>query len=195
MKAIIAAIVLICVLAAAPAGAQGTKVAVVDTAKVFNQMRETRDLKVKLDADRKTIEQTDRQKGEEVRAKKDARDQLKPDSPQFQARNEEYLKAAIEYKAWQEMTKMEMDRAQKTQIRSLYGKIQEAVNAVAKDRGLDLVLVQTTIDFPPSVDQITVEQLNRLISQQNVLYVSPSADISTDVIAKLDATYPAPAGQ
>lgn len=182
-------------LVAAPVWAQqALKIAVVDTARVFNDMQETRDLKQKLDADRRTIEATDRQKGEELRAKKEARDQLKTDSPQFQARNDEYLRAAIEYKAWQELTKIEVERQQKTQIRNLYQKIEDAVSELAKQRGLDLVLIQSDIQLPANLDGITVEQLNRVISQQNMLYVSPNANITADVVALLDAKFKNPGG-
>lgn len=174
----------------APAWAQqALKIAVVDTAKVFNDMQETRDLKQKMDADRRTIQATDQQKAQDVQAKKDARDQLKPDSPQFQARNDEFLRAAIDYKAWQELTKMEVERQQKTQIRNLYQRIQEGVAELAQQRGLDLVLVQTDVQLPTNLEGINLEQLNRLIGQQNVLYASANVDITADVVAHLDARY------
>lgn len=183
-------------LMAAPALAQESlKIAVVDTVAVFNQMQETKDLKQKMDADRRTVQATDQQRAQQVQAKKDERDQLKPDSPQYQQRNDEFLHAAIDYKAWQELTKLEIERRQKDQIRHLYQEIQDAVTEIARHKGLDLVLIQEDIQIPANLEGITVDQLNRLISQQNMMFVSDKASITNEVIAYLDAQYKKTTGQ
>lgn len=168
---------------------ENLKIAIVNTVRIFSEMQETRDLKLKIENDRKTLEATDHQKQEDLNAKKQARDLLKPDSPEFQVRNQEFLKAAIEYRAWKELTQMEIDRSQKMQIKSLFDKIESAVGELAAQRGLDLVLAEQHPDIPPSLESITIDQLRSMIAGRNVLFASQKADISADVIALLDAKY------
>lgn len=186
-------VVLLAALAlAAPARAQeNLKIAVVNTARIFSEMQETKDLKQKIENDRKTLDAADQQKQQALAAKKQARDLLKVDSPEFQSRNEEYVKAAIEYRAWKELTQMEIDRSQKTQIKTLFEKIESAVNEIASQRGLDLVLAEQHPEIPPVLDAITLDQLRAMIAGRNVLFASQKADISAEVIALLDAKYKA----
>jgi len=187
-------VVLLAVIAlAAPArvaqAQENLKIAIVNTARIFSEMQETKDLKQKIENDRKTLDATDHQKQEDLAARKQARDLLKVDSPEFQARNQEYLKAAIEYRAWKELTQMEIDRSQKAQIKALFDKIESAVNELAAQRGLDLVLAEQHPEIPPALDSITVDQLRAMIAGRNILFASQKADLSADVIALLDAKY------
>ncbi|MCC6422791.1 MAG: OmpH family outer membrane protein [Phycisphaerales bacterium] len=184
-------VVLLAVFAlAAPVRAQeNLKIAIVNTARIFSEMQETKDLKQKIENDRKSLEATDQQKQQDLNAKKQARDLLKPDSPEFQSRNQEYLKAAIDYRAWKEMMQMELDRTQKEQMKGLFEKIESAVGEIAAQRGLDLVLAEQHPEFPPTLDAITSDQLRSIIAGRNILFASPKADISADVITLLDAKY------
>lgn len=190
IRRMVPVVVLVALALAAPARAQtNLNIAIVNTARIFSEMQETRDLKQKIENDRKSLEATDHQKQEDLNSKKQARDLLKPDSPEFQARNQEYLKAAIDYRAWKELMQMEIDRTQKEQMKSLFEKIEAAVGEIAAKRGLDLVLAEQHPEFPPVMDAITTDQLRSIIAGRNVLFASQKADISADVIALLDAKY------
>ena len=56
--------------------------------------------------------------------------------PQYQEKNAELLKAAIEYEAWGKINEANMQRDQKLQMRRLFEKIEQAVAEVAKQKGL-----------------------------------------------------------
>src|SRR5690606_36536189 len=74
-----------------------SKVGVANTARIFNEMQETRDLQQQLEQERLRMEDTVRQKREQIRTLQEARDQLKPDSPQYQERNRELIQATVEF--------------------------------------------------------------------------------------------------
>jgi Skp family chaperone for outer membrane proteins len=85
----------VCLGVARPSrAADGThKIATANAAKIFNEMQETRDLKAKMENERKTLDATNKKKNEDLQQLKEGRDQLKPDAPQFQEQNQAYLKA------------------------------------------------------------------------------------------------------
>src|SRR3954470_11290515 len=72
---------------ASPARAQaaggGTNIAVVNPAKAFNDMQETKDLKQKLDAERVAFENEAKARQQKVNDLRSQRDLLKSDSPQY----------------------------------------------------------------------------------------------------------------
>ncbi|MGH7215231.1 MAG: OmpH family outer membrane protein, partial [Tepidisphaeraceae bacterium] len=116
---------------------------------------------------------------------------LKPDSPQYGDRNKELLQAAVDLKVWGELMQQDLQRSQKQQMKSLFEKIEEAITEVAQQKGVDLVIAEQRPELPESIDQISVDQLRMLINQRNVLYATPKADISNEVIALLDSKYKA----
>ncbi len=175
-------------LPAAVASAQA-KLGVVNTARIFNEMQETKALQTKLQSDRDGLADTERQKRGQLQALKESRDQLKPDSPQYQQRNEELVKASVEFEVWGRMMQLNVQRQQKQQIARLFDKIQTAVTEVAKNKGLDLVVAEQATEMPADMDQINVDQLKALINQRNILYAAEGLDISNEVITSLDATY------
>jgi outer membrane protein len=166
-----------------------SKIGVVNTARIFNEMQETKDLQAKLQQDRDRLADEERQKRGHLQALRESRDQLKPESPQFQERNQELLKASVEFEVWGRMMQANVQRQQKQQISRLFDKIEDAVQEVARSKGLDLVIAQQAVELPPDLEQINVEQLKAIINQRNVLYAADGLDISNEVITRLDAKY------
>jgi Skp family chaperone for outer membrane proteins len=166
--------------------------AVVNPAKVFNEMQETKDLKQKMEADRKVLEDDEKKKAQDVEEARKARALFNEGTPEFSAKNQEFLKKALDLRVWQELTRAELGRQQKQQMKSLFEKIEAAATEVAKAKNIDLVIVEQRADFPPDLDQINVDQLRALINQRSVLYKSDKVDITNDVIAKVDANYKKP---
>jgi len=186
--ALVAFIVLLA-FASAPAMAQEVKIATANPAVIFNQMQETKDLKVKIENDRKALEAQEREKREKITSLQSERDQLKSDTPQYGERNKALLQAAIEFKSWGEIMQSDMQRQQKVQMKSLFEKIQSATSEVAKSKGITLVLAEQRPEVPENLDQVTVDQLRILITQRNVLFAGDGIDISNDIIALLDSRY------
>ena len=178
-------------LVAAPfAAAQDVpRIAVVNPAKVFNEMQETKDLKQKMEADRKTITDEGQRRGQEVEDAKKRRALFNEGTDDFNKANKEYLEKVIAAQAWQELIKADLQRQQKSQMKNLFEKIEQATKEVAEAKKLDLVIVEQKTDLPSDLDQINVDQLRGLINQRTVLYNNGRLDITSEVLARVDAKY------
>lgn len=178
-------------LAGSQAAAQTSiaKVAIANPARIFNDIQETRDLKAKMENDRKTLEATDLEKRTKIRDLQTQRDALRPDSPQYNEINRQLLQAGIDYETWRKITELDIQRQQKLQMKSLFDKITASVTEVATQKGIDLVIAEQHPDFPENIDQLSVDQVRLLINQRNVLFNTALVDISSDVIAAMDTKY------
>lgn len=179
--------------AQSPAPAQDTpaKVAVANTARIFNEMQETRDLKQKLESERKRLEGEERERKDKIQSLRDARNLIKPDAPQYQQKNHELLEEAIRFDVWGKMVQADVQRNQRVQMKALFDKIQAAINEVATQKGFDLVLSDQRPEIPDDPEQLTLDQLRTLINARTVLYAGPKVDITNDVLAALNAKYTA----
>jgi Skp family chaperone for outer membrane proteins len=202
---VVAALVMCLTFGTAAAKAQeAAKVGIVNPAAVFAQMQETKDLKQKLENDRKALEQEVQSRQGKVKDLQGARDMLKADSPQYQDADKAFMQAAIEFDTWSKITQAQLQGQQKQQMKILFDKIVTATTQVAQRKGLDLVLADQRPELPENLAAINVDQLRAILNGRNVLYSTPRVDISNDVVAALDAQYragggagassPAPAG-
>jgi len=177
-------------LVAAPfaAAQDGPRIATVNPAKVFNEMQETKDLKQKMEADRKTITDEGQRRGQEVEDAKKRRALFNEGTDDFNKANKEYLEKVIAAQAWQELIKQDLQRQQKSQMKSLFEKIEAATKEVATAKKIDLVVVDQKTEFP-DLDTINVDQLRGIINQRTVLFNNGRFDITNDVLAAVDAKY------
>jgi len=190
------AICLTCLMAAG-AFAQEVKIGIVNPAKVFADMQETKDLKAKLDNDRKALEGELTGRQQKVKDLLAARDLLKPDSPQYQEADAKYTNEAIQFDNWSKFTQVTLQGQQKQQMKTLFDKIVSATGEVAQQKGLDLVLADQRPDTDNiSLSQLTVEQVRGMLNSRNILFSNDKVDLNAAVTAALDAKYKsmAPAG-
>ena len=71
-----------------------------------------------------------------------------------------------------------------------YDAAEKAIAEVARDRGLAVVIRSNTGDIPDDrarLSRIPPDDLRGLIQGQTALYVDPSADITGEVVSKIDA--------
>src|SRR5262245_8883549 len=167
------------------------KISTVNAAKVFNEIQETKDLKSKMENDQKNLQAEDLKRKTDLKDLQSARDALKPDAPQYNDANDKLMRAAIDYRVWQEIKGAEIQRTQKMEMLKIFTKITISVSEVATAKGIDLVLAEQRPEIPDNLEQINVDQLRLLINQRNVLHSTPAIDMSNDVIAAMDAKYKA----
>ena len=175
----------------AAANAQDAKIAVCNPARVFGDMQETKDLKQKLENDRKTIEGEVQQRQQKVKDLQAARDLLKPDSAQYQDADQKFMQEAIQFDTWSKITQAQLQGRQKAQMKALFDKIVAATSEVAQQKGLDLVLADQRPDLPENLAAINVDQLRAILNGRNVLFSTDKVDITQAVVAALDAKYKA----
>lgn len=168
------------------------RIATVNTAKVFNEMMETKDLKQKMDSDGKAIKDESDRRENDLKETQKKRDLFNEGSPDYDKANKELVEKAIAMRAWQELTKAELQRQQKVQMRNLFNKIEDATKEVAEAKKIDLVFVDQKIELPTdskTMEQITADQLRQLINQRTIVYNNGRLDITNEVLAAVDAKY------
>ena len=186
------AILLLAVSTVQAADPQPLRIGVANTSRIFTEMQESKDMTLKMQADGKLLEGVLVEKRAKLDSIKAERDALKANTPQAQDKNAEYLRTAIESETWVKLTQVNQQRQVKIQTKALFDKIEAATGEVAKQKGLDLVLTDQHPAFPEDLDRITVEQVQGLITARSVLYVNDKVDISSAVLAALDAKYKSP---
>jgi Skp family chaperone for outer membrane proteins len=171
---------------------EGPHIGIVNPAKNFNEMQETKDLKQKMESDRQAIQAEAKKRADDLEEAKKARALFTEGTDDFNKKNQEMIRKAVELQVWQEMIKADLARQQKTQMKNLFEKIEAATKEVAEAKKLDLVLVEQKIDLPSdpnTMEQINVDQLRNLINQRSVMYSNGKFDITNDVLASVDAKY------
>jgi Skp family chaperone for outer membrane proteins len=193
----IAAVVL---AAPAPQGAPGqglaARIAVVNPSRIFNEMKETKALNEKMNGEMAKFEATRRQKVEQIEQLKKSRNDMRPDHPQYEELNNQLLAASADAEVWIKTQAILNDQRQKRQTKIIFEKVQAAVAEVAKQQRIDLVISDTKDVLPdgPELEKADIRAVKAAIYQKDVLYASDRLDISSDVLANLDAKFQAGAG-
>ena len=187
------------VVAAAPrpAAAQTpapVRIAVVNPAKVFNDMAETKALQARMADEQRRFEAESKARAGKLAELKKGRDDIKPDSPQWDAANQALMTESAAYKVWGETQRAVAEFNQKRQMKVLFDKIQVAIAKVAKRDGIDLVIADSSERLPDEIDAVDLRALRGMILQKNVLFVNSNKqglDITAAVQLQLDAEYKA----
>jgi Skp family chaperone for outer membrane proteins len=182
---------------ARPAAAQdaATRIAIANPSKILSQMQETADLKKADAGEVQKLQDQEKAKAQEIQAMKEQRDKFsKKGTPDFDKQTNDLIQKSVDARVWAEVQQSHLTRRNKEELRTLYNKIQTAVAQIAQERKIDLVLTDFGGDIPEDLDPVTPERLQQLIQQKSVLFAGKNADISDDVIARLNAAYKAGAG-
>jgi Skp family chaperone for outer membrane proteins len=162
------------------------KVVIAAPSKIFFGMKETQDIRQRLEAERKSLVEQEVERRKKVEELRSAMELIKPDAPQYEDANKQFVTAAIEFKNWGEISQAQYARNEKVLTKALYDKITAAIAELAKERGIDLVVA---IQPPINIEKNTNDQIVQLLAQRQVLYANATVDITSDVIARLDEKY------
>lgn len=182
---------LFCFAPLARAQQAAPKIVSANMQKVFADSQERKDLEARLKT-RGQAAQADQQAAQtKLRDLQSKRDQYRPGSPEYEKAQSDFSRAAVEAQVASTVTQAELIREQKKATRQIVDKMVAAVQALATERGYTLVLVQ---NLPPELpedqmERMTIEQLNQYLGVRTILYVAPEADITGEVVARLDAAY------
>ena len=178
----------------AAGAAASVRIAVANPSRIFSSMKETIDLGESLEAELGRLGAEEKEREDALRKLQSQRNQLKPETPQWEKANNDLMDGAGEFKLWREQNKARLDRTQKRQLRQLFQRIEQACREIAQRDGYDLVVADQRPALPDDLDQVNAAQLRALINSRNVLYAAPKVDISDAVIALLDSKYKAKGG-
>ncbi len=163
----------------------GTNVAVLNVAEVFEKYEMTTDLETMFETKR-------RQASEEAESRRSSIDQMRraltafdPASADFARRENDLVRAEVEFQVWSTQTENRMKKEHKKWLLQIYKNTREIVAEISQDRGIDVVVTfdELTDDAP---DSITLRQQ---ILLQKVIYHNDKVDITQDVLKALNKKY------
>ena len=162
-----------------------TSVAVVNVAELIAKCQENQDFQA--DVQKRQVKLRQEQKEREKKINQMRQDLELAGNAQERTKKERAItKALYEFQAWQQIEQQNMLREQRMFLIELYGGIDQAVAAVAKSEGYDIVLLDTP---SPNFDQLSPEQLVQVIGNRRVVYRSENVSLTKTVLAKLDLDY------
>ena len=166
------------------------RIAVANVPRILTELREARDLDEKFAAEKEKLGQEEARLKEQIKNLEGRAGNFRPDSPQYEDLQNEYVDAVSKYKVWGETVKFKREAQKKRLTRMLYDKIYAAVGEFANREGIDVVIsdVQPILS-EKEFAQVPLEQLGAVLNQRRVLYAGKSNDISQAVIALLDSKY------
>jgi outer membrane protein len=166
-----------------------SKVAVVNTAKVFSDMKETKDSNAALQSEQQALQaQAQERKAKQDKLEQD-KAQIKPDAPQWAELNRQLVQMRTENEVWQRQVEQDLGRKLRSEAKRISDKIRKAIEEVAKAKGYDLVVAEQPEITDADLERIPPQQVFNALLARNVFYAADSIDITQDVLAKLDAGY------
>ncbi len=167
-------------------------VAVVDLAGVMSGLAERADAEAQLRAKEEQYLTEVQQKEADVRALEAAFAGLSDPAERIAA--EERLDAAtVQFMAWNELWKRQMDLEQALLLEKLYKDVMAAIAEMAQADGIDLVLIHDGLsdiqaEFSPNAPPLAT-QIRNQIAVRRVAYAAPQIDRTHDVIIRMNNAY------
>lgn len=178
---------------AAPAQstAGGAKIGVVNVAQVSSKIQEIKEFQAHIQNKQQLYDAAVKGHQAQLQDMKEKLGNLKQDSDQFNAKFDDFQETVGHFNMDDQLAKARLLQEVNRQNKALFVEIQQVVAEIAKQKGLDLVIVEPEVQLPTSVQNIDPQQLNNLISQKTVLYASPRVDLTEEVATAMDAAYKA----
>jgi len=167
-------------------------VAVVNISQVLGGLNERADAEAKLRGKAEEIQAEANSQQEAVRKLQEEYDAMTDPAAKIAA--EERIDAAvIQFMAWQELMRHDLDIDRALLLEKLYYDIMAAVAEMANDSGIDLVLVHDSSgeivksqqQGAPPLEQQVLQQ----ISQRRIAFAAPRIDRTRDVINQMNLKY------
>lgn len=164
---------------------QPTRTAVIDLTRIFDGFQQTKDLNDVLQqrGDAIVKEGTDKEKALTNRQKE--LEAFKPDTPDFDKRYQELMKQVIDFRAWQQFMREQVENEHRVWLKKTYQQILEAVSQIAGERGIDLVVYAQE----PKVEGETLKDMRENILQRKVIWSAKQIDITDQVLQRLNRDY------
>ena len=168
------------------AGQASTATAVVDLKRTYDSLKE----KVSVEADFTTREEKFKTENEARETKlkqlQDSLKDLRVGSVDYVNVQEQLEKEVGDHRVWVTIEAGKINRDRAAWIKMIYGKMLDAINESARERGYDLVLFKApTIDFT----EVSAEQVPSMIQSRKVLWSIDELDLTDLVIQKMNLKY------
>ena len=163
----------------------GTRIAVVNLARIFEEFDMVKDLEAKFDESRREVGAEADARRQAISIKRQELEAFPEDSSDYAARNKDLTRMEFEYKLWLATEEQTLKDRHKRWLEDIYTRTRKAVEQLAAERKIDLVI---TIDEGPleAPDSITMRQE---IMLRKVLFATPSVNLTDDLLERLNREY------
>ncbi len=170
-------------LAESKAKQPAAKIGVVSIRKLLQDCKRTSKYRDESIAERDRIMAELEKLNAEIEAGKAGLKTLKTGSSDYMDLVKDLLMKQAGLQAQQEFHKQQMGLKEQKMIEGLYKDILQQISKVAQEKALDLVLEKTEPEFPMA----SADELTRTIDTHKLLYSGGCADITDQVLARLNA--------
>ncbi len=168
------------------AGPSPAKVAVVDVQKVFNNLDQKEDYEAEITSQAESLQKEQQRRKQEIKQLRSDLQVLSPDSDAYKKTKAKLEKKTINLKAWRKFKQRQLRSEKALRMESLYRKVVDTIEQIAKDAGYDLVLYK---DRLRSLNSQTEKQMAAKIAIRKVLYADDSLNITDRVIQTMNNQY------
>jgi len=167
---------------AAQSGVPASKIGVVSVRMVFDKTRQQAQYQTKAVARRTRDRAQLESLAQGVKAAEAEMNTHKQGTAEYLKLMHDVIQKRAQLDAQQEYLKQQTMLENKMWMEKLYETTLKIVTALAKEKGLDLVLERTEPSFPISSDELMAT-----FSTHKVLYAGGSVDLTNEVVSRLDA--------
>lgn len=176
------------VVAQAGGSGDAMRVATVDLQTLLNNSDRFEKMQEQQQARGQALQQELQRRQGEVQSGQNQLDALGPDTPAWEAKRREVLEMAAGVQAWDQISKQIEGGEQAREFLSLYERANAAVEAVAQERGIDLVLATSELPNMAQLARADRNQITAILQNRKVLYSSDRADLTQAALIRLNAS-------
>lgn len=163
-----------------------TKVAVVNLQEVINNSDQQAANRAKNKQNTEGLQAEQKKRQDAIVKLQNEIDPLEPGSDAWRSKRDQIQQKTLELRVWAEMQQQNTQLEQARQFAVLYKNVSDAAGAVAKDMGYDVVIQAGEL---PDLMRLNVEQLQQVVQTRKVIYSSDQADITDEVVARVNAEF------
>jgi Skp family chaperone for outer membrane proteins len=180
-------------LVASAAADAAIKVGVVDLVAVTNGYDRTKDANADIQVEQANFKAAAEPKVKVLEDMRLKRDGFNKGTKEWQQLDDQLLKARAELNTWMQIERIKIERRHQEVLLDMYRQMTDAVGRMVQKNSLDLVFTKAFLE-PPQIDvdqAVGLQDLQKRIVGQRVLYPTAVTDITQDVLKILNDAYKA----
>ena len=169
------------------------KVGVADIVAVTNGYDRTKDANADIQVEQANFKAAADPKVNALEDLRLKRDGFNKGTNEWQQLDDQVLKTRAELNTWMQIERIKIERRHQEVLLDMYRQMTDAIERIAKQKKIDLVFTKAFLE-PPQIDvdkAVGLQDLQKRIVGQRVLYPTDVADITEDVLKILNDEYKA----
>ena len=172
------------------AGGQGLQVGVVHLQQLMDNLRAVNTLRTELQQRRDRIQAEAERRQSELQGMENQHALLTPGTAEWRDKAVEMEEKSAELQTWVSYEQVQLARFEIQGMERVYREVLAAVQTLANDEGLDLILVREgefrLPEAPPGAEQQLAQELRQQISLRKVLFAHDRLDVTNAVRERMD---------